>query len=118
MYCQNCHDRILPREEVVVLHAIATEPRDSEGPYQDESVEWVGHGCYENGSAVPLATGKITPGLGDVLLADEVDLLERARLGLLPCPSCQAPLGAEFLYHETLYAGVRLYCLSCGFEEY
>ena len=57
----------------------------------------------------------------DVLPAKEVELLERARKGLVICPWCERPLVGEFfcleLEDDAVEAGVRLSC-RCGFEEY
>ena len=119
MYCERCVAKILPGDEVlVVLHAIATKEEDSDGPYRDESVEWVGHERCGNGANALLPIERITPGPEEVLLASEVELLEKTRQGRLPCPRCETPLRGEFLYFEELYAGVRLSCLSCNFVEY
>ena len=63
----------------------------------------------------------IEVGLEDVLTRQEVELLEKARNGTLPCPWCERPLSGEFFFHrlegDHYYAGVRLSC-SCGFVEY
>ena len=57
----------------------------------------------------------------DILAAEEVDVLQRADKGILPCPWCDLPLKGEFVYYELegddFYAGVRLSC-GCGFVEY
>ena len=63
----------------------------------------------------------VREGPEDVLPAKEVELLERARKGLVICPWCERPLVGEFFCHELdggdIEAGVRLSC-RCGFEEY
>ncbi len=63
----------------------------------------------------------IEPGPGDVLSRKDMELLERARRGELPCPRCSRTLDGEFVYFPLeegdCYAGVRLHCL-CGFVEY
>ena len=57
----------------------------------------------------------------EVLSQSELEVLERAMQGLLPCPRCGAPLAGEFVYYpideEDSFAGVRLSC-ECGFVEY
>ena len=57
----------------------------------------------------------------DVLAAEELELVEKARKEELTCPWCERPLRAEFVYveleNDDYYAGVRLSC-SCGFVEY
>lgn len=57
----------------------------------------------------------------DVLSAKEMELLDRARKGLVICPWCERPLAGGFfclgLKSGDIETGVRLNC-RCGFEEY
>ena len=50
----------------------------------------------------------------------EVELLQRADRGALPCPRCNEPLSGHMLQEAGVYQGVLLRCLtvSCGFREY
>lgn len=50
---------------------------------------------------------------------EALDLLERAQSGCLPCPWCEAPLGAEPFTLAGTWE-VRLFCAAeaCGFEEF
>ena len=52
----------------------------------------------------------------DVLTSQEVDMLQRADKGELPCPECNEPLRASVIRSEVCN-GVVLFC-ECGFEEY
>ena len=50
----------------------------------------------------------------------EVELLQRADRGALPCPRCNEPLSGQTLHEEGVYQGALLLCLTvgCGFREY
>ncbi|MCB0165399.1 MAG: hypothetical protein KDI79_14315 [Anaerolineae bacterium] len=50
----------------------------------------------------------------------EMELLQRADRGTLPCPRCNEPLSGHMLHEAGVYQGVLLLCLTagCGFREY
>jgi hypothetical protein len=55
-----------------------------------------------------------------VLTHEEAPLIQRAKAGAIPCPTCGQPLNADLIVSEQV-SGVLLYCRDverCGYREF